>query len=162
MVGRRLLYFMEILLLLTLFAFFTSFVITTNQNDVIVDATEDFTELIRYKGAVTETMYEDFLNQMPTTVKVSFVIDKDTILDVEDEPLSQDYSQEVLEALDSIGYYAMNVGDQVKVIVRKTSPTLFDKVTEMLTGHSSGDPQPIIAIKGGLVLNEQYHLLDEG
>lgn len=157
MVGKRLLYIMEIVLLMTLFAFFTSFVITTNQNDTIVDATEEFSELIRYKGAITESMYDNFLDEIPTTVKVSFVIDKSSILELADQPLDQDYSQEVLEALDSIGYYTMKVGDQVKVIVRKTSPTLFDKVTEILTGQSSGDPQPIIAVKGGLVLNEQYH-----
>lgn len=157
MVGRRLLYIMEIILLMTLFAFFTSFVITTNQNDTIVDATEEFSELIRYKGAITESMYDNFLDEMPTPVKVSFVVDKGSILELDDQPLDQDYSQEVLEALDSIGYYTMKVGDQVKVIVRKTSPTLFDKVTELLTGQSSGDQQPIIAIKGGLVLNEQYH-----
>lgn len=157
MVGKRLLYIMEIVLLLTLFAFFTSFVVTTNQNDTIVDATEEFAELIRYKGAITKSMYDNFLNKMPTPVKVGFVVDKSTILELEDQPISQDYSQDILEALDGPGYYAMKVGDQVKVIVRKTSPTLFDKVTELLTGSSSGEPQPIIAIKGGLVLNEQYH-----
>lgn len=157
MVGRRLLYIMEIILLLTLFAFFTSFVITTNQNDTIVDATEEFSELIRYKGAITENMYEEFLDKMPTPVKVSFVVDKGTTLELDDQPLNQNYSQEVLQALDSAGYYPMEVGDQVKVIVRKTSPTLFDMVTELLTGQRSGDQQPIIAIKGGLVLNEQYH-----
>lgn len=148
---------MEIILLLTLFAFFTSFVITTSQNDTIVDATEEFSELIRYKGAVTETMYNDFLDKMPTPVRINFVIDKGSVLELEDQPLNQNYSQEVLQALDSTGYYPMEVGDQVKVIVRKTSPTMFDMVTELLTGQHSGDQQPIIAIKGGLVLNEQYH-----
>ena len=100
MVGRRLLYIMEIILLMTLFAFFTSFVITTNQNDTIVDATEEFSELIRYKGAITESMYDNFLDEMPTPVKVSFVVDKGSILELDDQPLDQNYSQEVLEALD--------------------------------------------------------------
>lgn len=157
MVGRRLLYFMEAILLLTLFSFFTSFVITTNQNDIIVDATEEFSEMIRYKGAITKNMYDEFLEKMPTTVRVGFVVDKGKVLQKDTDPLSVNFSQEVWTALEGQGYYAMKVGDQIEVIVRKTSPTLFDKVSEMLTGQASGAQQPVIAVKGGLVLNEQYH-----
>ena len=157
MVGRRLLYLVEVILLLTLFAFFTSFVITTNQNDLIVDATEEFSEMIRYKGTITKNMYEEFLEKMPTAVKVGFVVDKGKVLQKDDDPLSVNFSQEVWTALDNTGYYTLKVGDQIKIIVRKTSPTLFDKVSEMLTGQGSGMQQPVIAVKGGLVLNEQYH-----
>lgn len=159
MVGKRLLYILEVTLLLTLFAFFTSFVVTTSQNDQIVDATEEFAEFIRYKGVITEKTYDDFLTKIPTAVKVSFVIDKGHRLTLDDQPLDEVFTQEVFAALDdeSKGYYPLQVGDSIKVIVRKTSPTLFDKTTELLTGQSSGELSPIIAIKGGLVLNEQYH-----
>lgn len=155
MVGKRLLYIFEILILVTLFAFFSSFVVTTNQNDAIVDETEQFSEMVRYKGCITEKMYTDFLKKMPTPVKIGFQVTKGKVLETNNSPISKTFTNEIFESIEAIGYYPMRVGDEIQVTVRKTSPTYFDKMVELMT-RKGAYQTPIIAIKGGLILNEQY------
>lgn len=157
MPAKQLLTIMEFLLFLTLFSFIGAFVTTTNENDRIVDATEEFTELVRYKGCVTKQMYEDFRNHISTPVKVNFIIDKAKVMEEDNAPLSQDFTADVLEALDASGIYTMSAGDQIRVVVRKLTPTTFDHVSGIYSGQVRGGAMPIIAIKGGLILNEQYH-----
>lgn len=155
--GKRVLYFLEVLILLTIFSLGASFIITTYQNDAIVDATEDFVELARQKGCITAKMYDNLLDEMPTAVKVSFVIEKAKVLKSDDDPLDREFTQEVFDSIEDIGYYPMEVGDHLQIIVRKSGQTYFDSIVAFLTGTNSSESDPIIAIKGGLVLNEQYH-----
>lgn len=154
--GKRLLFFIEMLCLITMFAFFSSFVITTQQNDKITDATENFVELVRYKGCVTQQMYSEFLAKMPVPVKVSFIIDQGKTLEVDGAPADRRFTTDVFAAIEDIGYYPMRIGDEVQVIVRKAGPSYFDMMVGVISGQHSGGESPIIAAKGGLVLNVQY------
>ena len=78
--GRKIQFVFEILIFLTLFSLFSSFTITTYQTDKIIDVTEEFTELIRYKGCITEDMYFEYLEKYPTPVSISFIIEKEKAL----------------------------------------------------------------------------------
>lgn len=157
MPAKQLLTIFEFILILTVFALIGSFEITVQENDRIVDATEQFTELVRYKGCITKQMYEDFREQISTPIKVNFIVEKGKTLKQSDELLNANFTEDVLEHLDASGLYAMSAGDEIKVVVRKLSPTSFDRTVGMLTGQMRGGANPVIAIKGGLVLNEQYH-----
>ena len=121
MPAKQLLTIFECILLLTVFALIGSFEITTHENDQIVDATESFTELIRYKGCITRKMYEDFREQIPTQVKVSFVIEKGEALKESDEPSGMDFTADVLEQMD-VGFYPLHAGDNLQVIVQNSLP----------------------------------------
>ena len=54
--GRRIVTVFEVLLIMTLFSMFAALVITTSDNDNIVENTESFVELVRYKGCITDEM----------------------------------------------------------------------------------------------------------
>ncbi|WP_281692852.1 hypothetical protein [Agathobaculum desmolans] len=155
--GRRILFFFEVLILLTLFVFFGSLAATTLQNDRIVDITEDFVEVVRYKGCITQSMYEDLLKAYPTPVEVNFEVEKAPALVSNDAPASMQFTAEVVDGIYGSGrIFTMQTGDSIEVVVRKAGPTWFDSMVSAMTA-SGTDEKPIIAVKGGMILNEQYH-----
>lgn len=160
--GRRLLFFFEVVILLTLFVFFASLAATTLQNDRIIDITENFAETVRYKGCITRTMYDDLLKDYPTPVEVNFEVTKAPVLVSNDDAKSLRFTSEVIDGIyGSENIYKMNTGDSIRIIVRKAGPTWFDTMVSAMTGEGATD-HPIIAIKGGMILNEQYHDPTEG
>ena len=54
------------------------------------------------------------------------------------------------------GTYTMKVGDEIQVIVRKTTSTYFDNLMGFITGTGPASSSPAVAIKGGMILNTQY------
>ena len=155
--GKRLLFLMETLILFTCIVFFGSLTATTYQNDRVRDVTENFAEMVRYKGCITRSMYEDLLKNIPTTVQVNFEVEKHHDLVASDQPMNLRFTKDVIDEIySSTQIYPLDVGDEFTVTVRKASPTLFDAMVSTLTGEGSKD-YPLIAVKGGLVLNEQYH-----
>lgn len=155
--GRRLLFLMETLILFTCIVFFGSLTATTYQNDRIRDIAENFSEMVRYKGCITRTMYEDLLKNVPTAVEVDFEIEKKHALVAANQPLNLRFTKDVTDALyDASQIYPLEVGDEFTITIRKASPTLFDAVVSSVNGNGTKE-HPLIAVKGGLVLNEQYH-----
>ena len=153
---RRLSYLFEFIIVLTLFSMFAAFTITTTQNEQIVDITENFTEMIRYKGCITADMYNGTLRKYPTPVKITFIVEKNKVLSLNGDAHNKVFSKDIIESIETTGLYGMKVGDEVQVVVRKNSPTYFDSVVGALTNRQS-TTNPVIAVKGGLILNEQYH-----
>lgn len=155
--GRRIQYILEILIFLTLFSMFSSFTITTYQTDDIIDVTEEFTELVRYKGCITEDMYFEYLEQYPTPVSLTFVIEKGKVLQTSQYLSAYEFTGDVMEAISTDGIYKMEVGDSIQVIVRKQGRSYFDALMGAVTKTSERNSvNPIVAVKGGLILNEQY------
>ena len=154
---KRLLFLMETLILFTCIVFFGSLTATTYQNDRVRDVTENFAEMVRYKGCITRSMYEDLLKDIPTTVQVNLEIEKHHDLVAADQPMNLRFTKDVIDEIySSTQIYPLEVGDEFTITVRKASPTMFDAMVSALTGEGSKD-YPLIAVKGGLVLNEQYH-----
>lgn len=159
--GRRVVAVFEILLLTTIFVFFTAFVITSNQNVAITEHTEAFVELVRYKGCITQTMYNDFLNGFNTPIDVSITVERQSFLAGDGQAMSYEFTKDVVEALEDDSAeidhtYRMQAGDNIQVAVRKPAGTLYDAVASMAVGHGSSSTNPVITIKGGMILNEQY------
>lgn len=156
--GKRLLFLMETLILLTCIIIFGALAATTYQNDRIRDIAENFAEVVRYKGCITKTMYDDLLAELPTAVKVSFNIEKHHDLVVNDAPLNLRLTKDVIDQIydNSSHLYPLETGDTFTIIIRKASPTLLDSMVSSMTGEGA-EEYPLIAVKGGLVLNEQYH-----
>ena len=153
-------FILEILIFLTLFSIFSSFTITTYQTDEIIDVTEEFTELIRYKGCITEDMYYEYLEKYPTPISMTFVIEKGKVLQTSSYLSSYEFTGDVLSHFnpdDGDGIYKMEVGDSIQVIVRKQGRSYFDALMGSVTKLSQQNSvNPIVAVKGGLILNEQY------
>lgn len=159
--GKRIVAVFEILLLTTLFAFFATFVITTNQNTAITEHTENFVELVRYKGCITQSMYYDFLNGFTTPVDISFAVERQAFLSGTNDATSFEFTKDVIEAIESddpaIGHiYKMQAGDNIQVTVRKPAGMVYNHVVGAASGNYTGSENPVIAAKGGMVLNEQY------
>ena len=140
--GKRLLFLMETLILFSCITIFGALTATTYQNDRIRDVTEDFAETVRYKGCITRSMYEELLKGIPTTVQVNFEIEKHHDLVAVDQPHNMRFTKDVT--------------DEFTVTVRKVSPTMLDALVGSLTGEGTTE-YPLIAVKGGMILNEQYH-----
>ena len=156
--ARRIITVFEILILTTLFVFFAAFVITTNQNTAIIENTENFVELVRYKGCITEEMYTDFLNGFNTPVSVEISVEKQPSTD-EDVPAEYEFTEEILQDVQRDkpnNIYRMETGDVIRIVVRKPSATLYDAVVGKLTGSYGYGDSPTITQKGGMILNEQY------
>lgn len=154
--GRRVLFIFETLIMLTLFLLFGSLAATTLQNDAIRDTTESFAEVVRYKGCVTRSMYDDLLASFPTAVEVNFEVTKKPALVTSEDIKNMEFTNEVIAGVyGSTGIYTMQTGDMFSVIVHKASPTWFDTVVGAMTGGGTTQ-SPVIAVKGGMILNEQY------
>lgn len=154
--GKRLLFFFEVLIMLTLFLLFGSLAATTLQNDRIVDVTESFAEVVRYKGCITRSMYDELLASFPTAVNVNFEVTKKPALVTAEDIKDVEFSNEVIaDVYGSTGIYTMQTGDMFTVIVHKASPTWFDTIVSAMTGEGTTQ-SPVIAVKGGMILNEQY------
>ena len=154
---KRLLFLFEALILLTLFIFFGSLAATTLQNDRIIDETENFVEVARYKGCITKSIYEDFLVSLPTVVDVNFEVSKAPELVTSEDIKDIDFTHEVIEDVyGASGMYTMESGDMLSVTVRKASPTWLDTMIGAMTGEGTTE-YPLIAVKGGMILNEQYY-----
>lgn len=161
--GKRIVTIFEILITVSLFSMFAALIITTNTNDTIIEATEEFVELVRYKGCITDNMYADFLGEMPTPVDVHFVVTRQETLNEGD---TLEFTGDVLQALENTSTdlkngvlantYTMNVGDEIQVTVRKISSNFFDDIVGSMTGSVSPATKPAVAIKGGMILNTQY------
>lgn len=161
--GRRIVAVFELLLMVSLFALFAALIITTNTNDAIIESTESFVELVRYKGCITEDMYNDFLGEFSTPVDIKFIVTRHNEIDDID---TLQFTGDVLEAIENpdddvangilAHTYTMNVGDELQVVVRKMSSNFFDSMVGMLTGQGASSETPAIAIKGGMILNTQY------
>lgn len=155
--GKRLLFLMETLILFSCITIFGALTATTYQNDRIRDVTEDFAETVRYKGCITRSMYEELLKGIPTTVQVNFEIEKHHDLVAVDQPYNMRFTKDVTDMLyDTTQLYPLEVGDEFTVTVRKVSPTMLDALVGSLTGEGTTE-YPLIAVKGGMILNEQYH-----
>lgn len=156
--ARRIVTVFEILILTTLFVFFTAFVITTNQNTAIIESTENFVELVRYKGCLTEEMYTNFLNEFNTPVSVEIFVEKQSSTNA-DDPVEYEFTKEILQDIQRDkpnDIYRMKTGDVIQIIVRKPSATLYDTVVGKLTGSYGHGSNPVVTQKGGMILNEQY------
>lgn len=161
--GRRIVTVFEVLLIMTLFSMFAALVITTTDNDNIVENTESFVELVRYKGCITDEMYSDFIGGFRSPVDVSIVVTKKGQLNEGD---TIQFTGDVVDALENertnvaagiiAGTYTMKVGDEIQVIVRKTTSTYFDNLMGFITGTGPASSSPAVAIKGGMILNTQY------
>lgn len=185
--GRRFQYIFEVIILLTLFSLFSSFTITTYQTDQIVEITEEFVELIRYKGCITQDMYMEYLEKYPCPVSLSFTVEKAKALNTSQYMSGYRFTNDVVTAITNNSYgkeeiengdtpsaeqqyylesnpeqiyknmYVFDVGDSVQVIVRKQGRSYFDSLISSVSHMSTrSDPTPIVAMKGGLILNAQY------
>lgn len=184
--GRRFQYILEIIILLTLFSLFSSFTITTYQTDRIVEITEEFTELVRYKGCITKDMYLEYLQKYPCPVSISFIVEKAKALSTSSYMSGYRFTNDILTAVsnDQFGkeeidlgtvdaehlyylesnpeqiyknMYVFDVGDSIQIIVRKQGRSYFDTIISAVSHMSTrSDPTPIVAVKGGLILNAQY------
>ncbi len=161
--GKKILTAFEILIAVTLFAMFSAMVITTSTNDVIIENTEQFVETVRYKGCITEQMYNEFLDGFDTPVNVHITVTKkDAITGNE----SLQFTNDIIEAVHSTANdpangivahtYTMRVGDEIEVCVRKNSATFYDSIVGIFTHQGQIKDNPMIAIKGGMILNTQY------
>ena len=161
--GRQITTMMEILIMITLFAMFSTLAITMNVNSAIIDNTEDFVELVRYKGVITESMYYEFINGFQTPVSATIIVKKKPILAANSDIETIYWTNDVITAFGADengdgkrdGLFKMNPGDEIEVIVRKPSGNYYDTVISSLTGGGSVY-DPVIAVKGGMILNKQY------
>ena len=102
-------------------------------------------------------MYEGFLVSLPTVVDVNFEVIKVPELVSSEEIKDLDFTHEVIEGVyGASGMYTMETGDMLSVIVRKASPTWLDTMIGAMTGEGTSE-YPLIAVKGGMILNEQYY-----
>lgn len=158
--GRRLITILEILLFTTLFALFAGMVITTHSNDAIVEHTEEFVELVRYKGCITKQMYDDFLDGFSTPVEVRMTVTKENALtgagsDLESMVFTQDIVNRIVS--DPNDLYPMYVGDEIEVVVRRPGRSMYSTILGSLGGGGAkGETNPVVAVKGGMILNEQW------
>lgn len=153
--GRRIVGVLELLIIVTLFSLFAALVITTNSNDRIIEQTEEFVELVRYKGCITSETYNEFLNGFNTPVDVSISVTRKPNVTASVAVETMQFDGDIAEALAADNIYRMNVGDEIQVVVRKASASYYDSIVSMLTGSGRSN-NPAIAIKGGMILNTQY------
>lgn len=157
-VGKRIVTLFEILIVTTLFAMFAGIVITSHTNDAIISHTEEFVEMVRYKGCITKNTYDDFLKGFDTPVEVNIQVTRKPQLSTPGALNTVEMTQDVVNtmAADANGLYRMNVGDEIQVIVRKPSGNLYNTLIGSITGQYAAGDKPAIAIKGGMILNTQY------
>ena len=155
--GRGFITVLEFLVVISLFSMFVGLIITTNTNDAIISHTEEFAELVRYKGCITEEMYYDVVEGFDAPVDVRFEAVRKPVLANPDSGDTLEFTKDVLSAIESgDGIYRMNIGDEIQVIVRKPSGNYFDYIVGTLSGKGMKDENPVVAIKGGMILNTQY------
>lgn len=162
--AKRVITVFEILIFVTLFSMFASFVITTTTNDAIIDNTEEFVELVRYKGCITDQMYYDFIDSFSTPVDVSISVERQPVLATPDTMPTLEWTKDVVLAFDTDadgdgvrdGMYKMNAGDEIEVIVRKPSGSYYDSIISRLSGNAYSVDKPVVAVKGGMILNTQW------
>lgn len=156
--GKRIATLFELLIALTLFALFAGMVITTHSNNAIISHTEEFVEMTRYKGCITEETYKAFLDSFDSVVDVRIQVDRKDVLGGPDALDSTEFTQDVVNTIasDPDGIYRMKVGDEITVIVRRPAGNLYDTIIGSLSGMKAQGGSPVIAIKGGMILNEQY------
>jgi hypothetical protein len=161
--GRRIVTVLEILIVVTLFSMFGGLIITSATNDAIIEHTEDFVETVRYKGCITDDMYYEFIDGFNSVVDVSFIVTKKATVSVEgsdDVVDTIELTNNVVSTFQNSNaaarIYKMNVGDEIEVIVRKPSGNYYDRIMGSLTGQMNAGENPIIARKGGMILNTQY------
>lgn len=169
--GKRIVTVLELLIAVTLFAMFAALIVTTSTNDDIIEKTENFVELVRYKGCITDDMYDEFLDSFNVPVDISFEVTRQpSVLDANDALADGggilEFTGDVINAIEDdhripANTYTMDVGDQIEVVVRKASPNFYDGIVGMLTGAGASSDRPAIAIKGGMILNTQYQTPDE-
>lgn len=161
--GKRILTVFEIAIAVILFTLFSAMVITTNTNDAIIENTEEFVELVRYKGCITDEMYSEFLQKfnVPVNVKIN-VTRHDTITGAETLQFTGDVLQAIHSTTNDPGNgivantYTMRVGDEIEVIVRKSAGGFYDSIVGILNHKGATEESPVIATKGGMILNTQY------
>lgn len=157
--GKKVLIIFEVLIAMTLFAMYSSLMLTEDSNDEIINTTEEFVETVRYKGCITDDMYYEFLNEFNSPVDIRFIVTRKGVID--DTTDSMEFTHDVINAINSGSspsecVYKMNVGDEIQVIVRKPSGTSYNTLIGSITGQGSGYTNPVIALKGGMILNTQY------
>lgn len=119
--------------------------------------------LILSLHAITEQMYNEFLDGFDTPVNVHITVTKkDAITGNE----SLQFTNDIIEAVHSTANdpangivahtYTMRVGDEIEVCVRKNSATFYDSIVGIFTHQGQIKDNPMIAIKGGMILNTQY------
>ena len=147
----------EILIVATLFSLFAALGITTTTNDKIIENTESFVELVRYKGCITQDWYYDFIDSFDSPVDVRIEVTRTPELATADTGTTLQFTQDVIDAIDGPDHiYKMNVGDEINVTVRKPSGNYYDNIVGVFTGQRAKGGNPAIAIKGGMILNTQY------
>ena len=157
--GKRIVALFEILITVTLFAMFSGIVITTRSNEAIVDHTEEFVELVRYKGCITQQMYNDFLNGFDSVVDVKIAATRKDPLGSPSDPKTIQFTKDIVGTIESTAdhVYPLYVGDEFDVVVRRPARSMYSTIVGSLSGQYARDDCPVIAIKGGMILNEQYH-----
>lgn len=154
--GSRILTIIEINIYVCIFLLIIAVIVTDTQTSAMKDSTRDFVETIRYKGYITQEMYEDYLRSLSfTTVKIELVhsiageFSNNNVLDLR-------FTKDIIDEIYTNGLYKLNEGDDIRIILQKASPTYFQAITSIFTGK-----QPIgytlITVNGGMVLNEQYN-----
>lgn len=159
--GKRITFIFSLLIGMILFALFGTLVATTNTNDAIIEHTEEFVELVRYKGCISEKAYYDFLKGFDVPVEVRITATRKP--GPGETGNSLEFTQDIINAFSTDmdgdgkadGLYRMNPGDEISVVVRKPSGNLFDSLNRLLSGQDAGVIDPVVAVKGGMILNTQ-------
>ena len=155
--GSRIITIFEILIITTLFSMFSALGITTSTNDQIIENTEEFVELVRYKGCITQDWYHSFISGFDSPVDVRITVKRMPELATPDSLPTIEFTQDIVDAIDKPeGVYKMTPGDEIEVVVRKPSGSFYDNVMSTLSGGKAGSTDPAVAIKGGMILNSQY------
>ncbi len=160
--ARKITTIFEMLIFATLFSLFAALVLTTETNDAIIESTEEFVDTVRYKGCITENMYYEFLNKFRVPVSISFSISHYSTTGNTLPTLN--FTNDVFAAFEADAdadgkpdrIYKMNPGDEITVTVRKPSGNYYDSIASRIAGNTSLHDNPVIAARGGMILNAQY------
>lgn len=154
--GGRILTIFQIKVSVIIFLLISSIIITDVQSTRMKEYTESFAETVRHKGYITKEMYEDYLKSVSlTTIKISLIHDKRSPF-LKDDVLNLRFTRDIVEEIYRNGIYKLKVGDDFEVILRKATPKYFDTIIGILT-QKIPSRYKVIAAKGGMILNEQYH-----
>jgi len=122
--------------------------------------TERFTEQVRYKGYVSRSMYETFIDRVaiyPMDIRF-YHIEKDLVNDI--EVLNVINERNIVDTIYSDGIYKMNQSgnyykDDFYVYIGEVQPATFDVLFQSMS--SQVKKKKLITSKGGMVYNEIHN-----
>jgi len=122
--------------------------------------TERFTEQVRYKGYISRSMYETFIDRVaiyPMDIRF-YHIERDLVNDLEVLNVMNErkivdtiYQDEIYKMNQSGNYYK----DDFYVYIGEVQPTTFDLLFSSLSKQVK--KRKLITSKGGMVYNEIHH-----